>query len=290
MKAFLFVINLMFLLFTNCPAVSADEAVKETTTSAAVKPVEKGPKVLCLIISSDNMQAYLDLQKIWKSYMHSDPAHFEVYFIQGDPELPTAHAIKGDHLFVKTAESYAPGIVNKTVLSIEALMSRMDEFDYVLRTNLSSFYVFPRLLNFVKTLPKERCYCGIQMHTPASWHPNFGLINFVSGAGILLSKDLAKMMVNEKEEIFKYSSELPDDVLIGYFYQKRGILSMPAERVDFPTREAWLANKHRISDKSFHFRAKNNYNMRSAEENFADEIVIDKELLKMFYPNAKEVL
>ena len=40
-------------------------------------------KVLVLIITSDNLPVYPKLQKVWKSYMHSDPEHIEAYFIRG---------------------------------------------------------------------------------------------------------------------------------------------------------------------------------------------------------------
>jgi hypothetical protein len=245
---------------------------------------KKDPKVLVLIIASDHLEAYVELQKIWKSYMRSDPEHFEVYFIRGNPELTTPYAFEEDDLYVKSEENYVPGIVDKTILSMEAMLPRLKEFDYVLRTNLSSFYVFPRLLRFVSQLPKQDCYCGIYSFIPESWLPTFGQINFVSGAGILLSADLAERLVLEKEDIFRYNKELPDDVLIGYFFQNRSIPILPAGRQDFSSRELWMEHKDHIPEDAFHFRAKQNYNMRSAEENFADELYIDRELLKMFYP------
>lgn len=248
----------------------------------------KDPKVLVLIIASDNTEAYLELQKVWRSYMHSDPEHVEAYFIRGNPNLSTPYEIKGDDLFVKTEESYTPGIFNKTVLSMEVFLPKMKEYDYVIRTNLSSFYVLPRLLNFLKSQPKEKYYSGIQMHLPPQWNPQFGLVNFVSGAGIILSSDLVEMLVREKEEVFKLNTIMPDDVLIGWFFQNKAIYSKHAGRTDFQTKEEFVAAKGNIPNDSFHFRAKSNYNFRSSEEIFADEIFIDRELVKMFYPESKK--
>ncbi len=260
-------------------------AILSNSLQATTKevPTAKDVKVLVLIIASDGVPAYLELQKIWKSYMHKDPDHFEVYFIRGNPDLPTSYEFRGDDLYVKTEENYQPGITNKTVLSLEALMPRMKEFDYVLRTNLSSFYVFPRLLEFVGSLPRQKCYCGYQQHIPKGWLPEFGVINFISGAGILLSSDLAEMLVQHKQDFLQHSTELPDDVLFGYFFQNNHINSLPAPRMDFPTKELWLQQKGNIPKTAFHFRAKNNYNKRAQEDAFADELFIDQELLKMFY-------
>ena len=272
MKAYLYLLLTFVLFFQN----SVD----------ALGPILREPKILVLIISSNSMQAYIDLQGIWKQYMNSDPEHFEVYFIAASPDLATPYEIKGNYLTVKGEESYVPGIIDKTMLALETMQPRLKEFDYVLRTNLSSFYVFPRLLNFVKTLPKYRCYCGVQLYLPET---HLGLINFVSGAGILLSRDLAQMLINEKDKIFKINKDLPDDVLIGYFFQNAHIASRPAQRTDFPTFIDWAIRKNQIPANSFHFRAKNNYNQRSSEENFNEEIAIDKELLKMFYPKTTPI-
>ena len=274
MKAYFLILYTIVLFFTNTLQANPESDATE----------KKMPKVLVLIIASDSNQAYMELQKIWRTYMNSDPEHFEVYFIRGNPDLTAPYEIKGNDLYVKTEEGYTPGIVNKTVLSLEVFKDKLKDYDYVLRTNLSSFYVFPRLLDFLATLPKTNCYCGVQMYIPPQ-NTIFGLINFVSGAGIIMSSDLATKMVEGKEEIFKINKELPDDVLIGLFFQRKSIFSVPGGRVDFQTKEAWEAGKNSISDKSFHFRAKNNYNFRSAEESFADELYIDKELIKMFYPN-----
>jgi hypothetical protein len=242
------------------------------------------PKVLVLIIASDGLEAYKELQNIWKSYMDSDPEHFEAYFIRGNPQLVPACEIEGQNLTVKSIESYVPGILHKTVLSMEAMMPRLSEFDFVLRTNLSSFYVLPRLLDFVKKLPKKRCYCGVQLHLNDI--PNFGRVNFISGAGILLSTDLVELLVKEKESLFAIENELPDDMLLGVFFQRHAAHSIPAERTDFPSVASWLEHKDRIAETDFHFRAKSNYLLRSPQESFADELFINRQLLYMFYPYA----
>ncbi len=254
----------------------------------AEEQTRKDPKVLVLIIASDNTKAYIELQKIWRSYMNSDPEHFEVYFIRGNPELSQPYLIEGNDLFVKTEEGYQPGIVNKTILSMEALRPRLKEFDFVLRTNLSSFYVFPELIKFVMKLPKERSYSGVSMYLPADRRPKFGTIYFVSGAGFLLSSDLVEMLLDGKEEISKLSAELPDDVLIGFFFQQRKIPHIPADRADIFSLEQWITKKDKIPSDSFHFRAKSHGNQRSPEESFEEEISVNRELLKHFYPNHKQ--
>lgn len=277
----------VFILFSTNFIQANNNQVDVITIEREQLIHKKDLKVLILIIASDGNEAYLELQKIWRTYMHNDPQHFDVFFIRGNPELATPYEIKGDNLFVKTEENYTPGIINKTVLSMEALLPRLKDYDYVIRTNLSSFYVFPRLLVFLNTLPKQKCYCGVPLYIPADWYPKFGHINFVSGAGIILSSDLAEMLAREKEEIFKFNMELADDVLIGWFFQKKMINLIIAGRNDYHTKADWIESKGNISKESFHFRAKHNPSFRLPEENFADEIYIDHELLNMFYSEMK---
>lgn len=232
-------------------------------------------KLLVLIIASDNHPAYIELQKIWRAYMHLDPQHVEAYFIKGDPNLPHDFEIKGDTIWSKTQECFVPGIVNKTVLSLEALRDRRMEFDFVLRTNLSSFLVFPRVLKFLETLPKTRCYCSTILRGGDD-----GSIVFGSGAGFFLSRDLAELMVEKKHLIFLNNCLYPDDVLVGYFYQHERVQMLPlgAPRLDFPTLDTWLTGKDRIPADVFHIRTKHPDHLRTTHE-----VYIQAQLLQMFY-------
>jgi hypothetical protein len=243
---------------------------------------QKEPKVLVLIIASDGREAFLKLQEIWRSYMQKDPDHFTIYFIRGNPDLTTPYEIKGNDLFVKTEESYTPGILNKSVLAMDAMLQKDHGFTHVIRTNLSSFYVLPRVLEFIATLPKEKCYAGIQMYIPPSG--KYPLIKFVSGAGIVMTADLAEMLAKEKDAIIKTNSELPDDVYIGLFFGDKNVNYSYAARSDFTSKQQWITGKNFISKDAFHFRAKSNYEFRTKDESFEDELFIDQELLKMFYP------
>ncbi len=227
------------------------------------------PKVLVLIIANDDKDYYLEEQKIWRSYMHLDQEHVEAYFIKGSPELEQPYLIVGDEIWSKTQENYTPGIINKTILSMEAMLPRLDEFDYVLRTNLSSFYYFPKLLGFLKTLPSTQCYSA----AIGQLHGKFG-----SGAGFILSTDLVKMLIDNKEKLLDNTS-FPDDVVIGHFLIQGKIPLIPAKRLDFPSRKAFIKHRNKKLSKHFHFRLKHeDENLRSTEEIYLQTI-----FREMFY-------
>lgn len=235
----------------------------------------EGLKTLVLIIATDNLPAYKDLQDIWKSYMNDDPEHFEAYFLRADPKLTEPFVIRPNEIVVKTEEGYAPGILNKTLLAMEAFLPRLDEFDYVLRTNLSSFFPYKNFLKHLETLPRTNCYSGVSV----PWYE----YSFVSGAGIVLSSDLVRLLVKKHHE-FDSAKTLPDDVFIGLFYHKNKVPITCTARWDYPTYEGWLKYNHQIEDFAYHFRAKANYNFRTDKDPHTDELLTLKALLNKYYP------
>lgn len=255
----------------------------------AKMPVEtqksKDLKTLILIIATDDKPAYRELQKIWEAYMNIDPVHFDAYFIRADQKLSTPYVIKKNEITVKTQDGFAPGILNKSILAIDAMGSRIDDYDYVIRTNLSSFYYYPNLLAFLQKLPRTKCYCGVNLFQTQALGlpPELPVVPFITGAGIIMSTDMAKLLAKNHAQLEKYKAELPDDVFIGLFFERQGVPMMPAQRWDYPTREGWLAHKDSIPDYAYHFRAKYSYDPRSAEDPYADELFTLKELLKKYY-------
>lgn len=225
-------------------------------------------KVLVLIIASDDQPVYPELQKIWRTYMHNDPEHIEAYFIRGNPDLPFMYTIDGDTLWLRTAENIIPGIINKTILSLEALSPHIyRKFDYVLRTNLSSFYVFPRLLEFLKKCPRKKFYCGSDIGINR---------NIASGSGFILSHDLAKLLITNKRYFVNNQSSY-DDVLIGEFMCKQKIPLTIHQRTDFFTLQSWYDQKDNLD--GFQFRVKNENHLR-----LSDDVYIQTQLLHRFYP------
>jgi hypothetical protein len=239
--------------------------------SSKVIADDKEIKILVLTIASDTLhgsevfEPYLKMQDMWRSYMHLDPAHVEAYFIRADPELPVQSMIKGDVIWSKTEECVMPGLLRKTLLSLEHMLPRLHEFDYILRPNLSSFFVFPRLLEFLKTAPREGCYCGPKGP------------GFVSGCGFIISPDVAEMLVKHKDEL--WNSPLIDDVAIGHFLLDHGIRILDKPYMELIHIKSWHRFKDHIPSDVFHFRTKNvNEHLRGT-----DELFIQSELFKMFY-------
>lgn len=227
-------------------------------------------KTLVLIIASDHLPVYPGLQKIWKSYMDIDPEHFECYFIRGNEDLPTLYSIENDTIWSKTKERLIPGILNKTLLSLKAMEPRLSEFDYVLRTNLSSFFIFPQLLNFLKTLPRISCYSG-----PSPYH------HFIGGSGIIMSTDVSKLLIDNLKTLYNSPGcyiNVPDDVAIGRFLNKNGIKIIEKKWFLISDLSQWIKNGKKIPQDVFQIRVKTKKNLRQV-----DDLAIHLELLDRFY-------
>jgi hypothetical protein len=250
---------LFFFLSFFFPVLSYEDIIKE-------------PKVLVLIAASDDLPVYVEEQQIWRSYMHLDREHFEVYFIKANPELETDYEISSDVIWSKVENNLSTGMVHRVISSIEAMMPKMEEFDYVLRTNLSSFFIFPRYLKFINTLPRTNCYCGVIGYVE---------VLFVSGAGFLLSRDLAKQMVNDKEYLIEPSPLYWEDLIIGKYFYDLNVPFLNSSRMDFVTLSSWMEGKNFIPEHIHHIRTKN----VDGSKRLSEEIFIQKELVNMFYVN-----
>lgn len=201
-------------------------------------------KLLVLVLASDNRPIYQELQKLWRSYMHYDPEHVEVYFIKSDPDLNVPYKIENDVIWSKMNESLKPGILNKTLLSLEAMLPRLPEFTYVLRTNLSSFFIFPELLNFLQNAPKKNYYAGGS--AGPEWWP--------SGCGFILSRNLVYLLIHHKGSLWDNASDY-DDVLLGHFFHSQNAPISHFPRLDLIKPEDFEHYKAKTPP-FFHFRIK----------------------------------
>lgn len=219
-------------------------------------------KILVLVIASDEIPVYIEFQKLWRSYMNYNPEQVEVYFIKSDPNFADICEIKEDIIWSKGRESMIPGILNKTILSMEFLMPRIKtEFDYVLRTNLSSVWIFPKLLNFLETAPKKNFFSGAII-----WD------EIISGSGMIFSSDLAEFIVKNKNQLFN-NTRFNDDAVISYFLSNNGIKKIDYPMLNIVSKNDW---NDIISIDCSHFRIKGPDNLRAIDDAYIYRQLIDK--------------
>lgn len=113
------------------------------------------------------------------------------------------------------------------------------EWDFLWRTNSSSYTNKQRLVEFIKTLPKENCYAGWELQGEG-W-------NSVSGAGIAMSKDVVKLFMEKCDKEF----EREEDIYIGQLLNDAGIKIIDDKsRVDYPQQKEGLKEAYHIRCKT----------------------------------------
>jgi hypothetical protein len=98
----------------------------------------------------------------------------------------------------------------KFKLCLDHIEEEFGTYDFIFRTNSSSYINKERLLKHAETLPKEKCYAG--------W--SLGEKEAVSGAGIWLSPDMVSILRDEVTA----GVNIEEDILIGrILHGKHGI-------------------------------------------------------------------
>ena len=219
---------------------------------------------ITLIIDSDD-PIYVINRRVWRAYMNSDP-RILCLFLRNDPTCPAEGRLdlSSNTLFVQGTENLIPGILNKTIAGFEYCL-RNFTFDYIIRTNISSFYVLPNLHKYVlPTLPRNNYYAGFQGRDRQD-------IPFASGAGFFVSPDIVRLLVDQRAHL---SAIILDDLSIGHYLHTQGIPVLHLQRFDF-TNETNISESHdvaRIEEaihcNTYHFRIKNMHDRSRFDQHY----------------------
>jgi hypothetical protein len=207
------------------------------------------PRLLVLVISSTDEPVYNEHKEAWRSYMRSF-SNLDTYFL----EMGETLGVSGDVFTCPGTESYRD-IILKTVAAFKWFPIK--SYDYVLRTNLSSLWHFPRLLKHIETLPQKGVYAGFQGTRDG--------VPFASGAGILMSSDVVTRILHHESELL--SVNIMDDVDIGTLANRLDIPLLPLPRTDI------LSSSIPADLSGFHFRVKQVHGNRADEAMIMNTII-----------------
>jgi hypothetical protein len=190
-----------------------------------------------LIISSDTDPVYDEHRKVWSSYMNSYK-EIECYFIQyrSGPQ-----AIEGNTFWLNGQESF-PNILTKTIDSLDYFLK--NNYDFIIRTNMSSLWNFKALLKHLETLPKQGVYNGII--------GDYNNIKYISGSGFIMTSDVVKLLIENRK--MAEGVAVIDDVDIGYALTTLGISCSPGKRLDFFNMHMYTSSAY--DDTVYHYRVK----------------------------------
>ena len=144
----------------------------------------------------------------------------------------------------------------KTLLAFETFLE--SNFDYIFRSNNTGYFDYNLINQFIEDKPLEKFYCGCL--------GKVNNINFASGSGYFLSKDLVSEIVKNKNLLLSYGipngcGEGCDDVLIGKFITEvlNIVINSSAKRLDLSPED--ISNNLDMSH--YHYRILYNGNWDS---------------------------
>lgn len=216
----------------------------------AYMPATTEDRLLVIVIAGGSKPVYAALRGYWRLIQKqvAESGVF-IYLVGLSPSLQEPKASEGSLLFPGT-ESLVPGVLFQT---LEALQYVFDHqlpgysAKYVLRTNLSSFWIFSGLLAWLQEKSHQQFVAAV-----VGYHNGHKDEKFPSGAGTVLSTDVANLLLHHRREI---DLNTIDDVAIGRFLAKRSLEITPMSRNDtFIPNVAEVPSVY--SCHSFHYRVK----------------------------------
>ena len=130
----------------------------------------------------------------------------------------------------------------KLFRALEFIESSDIQYDYIFRTNLSSYIFINKLIAWVEGIEGEDLYAGVVVpyNLNDQWNFRFmrrlaerlypkNTIPFASGAGFWISKKNVRTIIADKDINFK----LADDPMVGEVLYRHGVNVKPVSRVDF---------------------------------------------------------
>lgn len=152
--------------------------------------------------------------------------------------------LKNQEILTKVPDLYSL-IGIKTLEAFEASLKNFD-FDYIYRTNASSYIDLDGLNEFLRNKPIANFYAGVV--------GNYQGISFASGCGYFISRDLVEKVIQKKN---RWDHSYIDDVSLGKLLTREmNIAIQMVKRVDLNSEIVDLVKIENIKKSIFHFRCK----------------------------------
>lgn len=238
------------------------------------------PKVLFLVIASNNPENERDLQAQLSTWLKMMPPHYHFLILRGS-ESRTFRRLENT-LYVPTPELYE-NILLKTSLGISWALDNIN-FDLLVRTNVSTYFAidqFDEVVNRINMGSEffggyiERCQNPFSLTKKS--------ISFVTGTALVMTNSVARTL--SKIPVEKFSG-MPDDVAISLYAKEQKLNVTPLKRNNFSQNHIFLP--------TYHIRLKTSHNSSLASQRMIDvhNYFVEKRkvvrVLKYFVIMAKE--
>jgi hypothetical protein len=182
------------------------------------------------------------VRETWGSVKRNNIDIYYYYSQRLSEELE--YTVNKDTIICNGAEEYHT-IGKKTLCALEYLITK--DYDYIFRTNSSSFIHLENLIKYIENAPSTKFYSGALI----PYHTQSLSIEFATGSGYILSSDVARIIVNNKH-IWDHNK--PDDLELGIILKNNNIPLIVKDWLKI-TRLVDLKELEYLGDR-FHIRCK----------------------------------
>lgn len=240
---------------------------------------------LIILVIANRGEVYDKFVNIyWKKFIEysNKLGQIKIFLLYGNENIECFSDINDNIIKFSEKDSLIPGILNKTLYSFEYLNNNY-EFNYILRTNLSSFFIYDKLIKLIDTFNKTNFLSGplgptfIKLNSQDEYDKK--LDYFVSGTAIIMSKDIIINVLNNKNDL-NYS--LFDDVALSNLLNTTKRIEQKRYDITNITR----INKNMLDFYCDEIIKNNHYHVRiKTKKRILCEPIIIEFLVKKFYNN-----
>ncbi len=229
-------------------------------------------------------------KKLWEQYHDCNP-NIKVYYVYGQT---TVESTPYNLIFNQVKENNYPGMITKTLLAMDFINHNM-EYDFLIRTNLSTFWNFSALVNRLDSLPKEKCLTGTiiprSMVEQMTGGKNLNKTmpdTYIAGYDMVMSRDIVSSILPYSQSIInnRVVLDMEDLSLCSGISKYLDVQHLPFKLSD----QAVDMNMHNIFDNSLFFKkvdesVKNNqdhFRVKNRLNRNVDKIILSN-LFNTFY-------
>jgi hypothetical protein len=165
-------------------------------------------KAVILVLASNDNEIYKNARKIWKKYMYLDD-RFKVFFVYGKLFEQLDDYDSNSDLIYPEIEEQFPVLIRKTINAMENIDNNF-KYDYLVRTNLSTFWDFDKLYNHLVSLPNTLFYSG-----DGPLYNHIKKVYYLSGVDTIVTKEMITSIVNNKHLV---DYECVEDEAMGRYF------------------------------------------------------------------------
>lgn len=173
-------------------------------------------KILYLILAGGDKSHLRDIVFTRNTWVKSIPARSSFFELYSSSFLDQAE-IRNKEIWANCGSEYKD-ILRKTIISLQKLDSKLDEFDFIVRTNVSSYFDHSKIEKELQRYKhNEYLYAGYIQEYKA---PDGKIIPYVSGAAIFWNSQTARLISRMCVDDYE---DYPDDVAVSKLLKKKNV-------------------------------------------------------------------